>query len=170
MIELDYIINQFSKVKVNKMKPVIRNILRMSVYQLKYMDSVPDSAVCNEAVKLAKRKGFGSLSGFVNGVLRNISRNLSTITYPDRQKDQIQYLSVRYSMPEWIVRQWINDYGMEQTVSVLQAFLQETPVTIRTNLLTGSAGKAVERGRRYSRENGLRRYAGIKLCIYDLRI
>ena len=135
MIELDYIINQFSKVKVNKMKPVIRNILRMSVYQLKYMDSVPDSAVCNEAVKLAKRKGFGSLSGFVNGVLRNISRNLSTITYPDRQKDQIQYLSVRYSMPEWIVRQWINDYGMEQTVSVLQAFLQETPVTIRTNLL-----------------------------------
>ena len=107
MIELDYIINQFSKVKVNKMKPVIRNILRMSVYQLKYMDSVPDSAVCNEAVKLAKRKGFGSLSGFVNGVLRNISRNLSTITYPDGQKDQIQYLSVRYSMPEWIVRQWI---------------------------------------------------------------
>lgn len=77
MIELDYIINQFSKVKVNKMKPVIRNILRMSVYQLKYMDSVPDSAVCNEAVKLAKRKGFGSLSGFVNGVLRNISRNLA---------------------------------------------------------------------------------------------
>ena len=135
MIELDYIINQFSKVKVNKMKPVICNILRMSVYQLKYMDSVPDSAVCNEAVKLAKRKGFGSLSGFVNGVLRNISRNLSTITYPDEQKDQIQYLSVRYSMPEWIVRQWINDYGMEQTVSVLQAFLQETPVTIRTNLL-----------------------------------
>ena len=99
------------------------------------MDSVPDSAVCNEAVKLVKRKGFGSLSGFVNGVLRNISRNLSTITYPDGQKDQIQYLSVRYSMPEWIVRQWINDYGMEQTVSVLKAFLQETPVTIRTNLL-----------------------------------
>ena len=59
MIELDYIIDQFSKVKVNKMKPVIRNILRMGVYQLKYMDSVPDSAVCNEAVKLAKRKGFG---------------------------------------------------------------------------------------------------------------
>ena len=125
MIELDYIINRFSKVKVNKMKPVIRNILRMSVYQLKYMDSVPDSAVCNEAVKLAKRKGFGSLSGFVNGVLRNISRNLSTITYPDGQKDQIQYLSVRYSMPEWIVRQWINDYGMEQTEKMVCADMPE---------------------------------------------
>ena len=56
MIEIDAVINQFSKVKVNKMKPVIRTILRFSVYQLKYMDSIPDSAVCNEAVKLAAKK------------------------------------------------------------------------------------------------------------------
>ena len=169
MIELDYIINQFSKVKVNKMKPVIRNILRMSVYQLKYMDSVPDSAVCNEAVKLAKRKGFGSLSGFVNGVLRNISRNLSSITYPDGQKDQIQYLSVHYSMPEWIVKQWINDYGMERTVAgIFAGGTGYDPYQSFENH-AGSVGNAVERGRRYHRENCLCRYAGIKLCIYDLR-
>ena len=59
MIELDYITDQFSKVKVKKMKPVIRAIVRSAVYQLKYMDSVPDSAVCNEAVKLAVSTGFG---------------------------------------------------------------------------------------------------------------
>lgn len=135
MIELDYIINQFSKVRVNKMKPVIRNILRMSVYQLKYMDSVPDSAVCNEAVKLAKRKGFSSLGGFVNGVLRNVSRGLNTIEYPNAETNKTEYLSVRYSMPEWIVKQWISDYGMEQTTKVLQAFLTEAPITIRTNLM-----------------------------------
>ena len=64
MIELDYIINQFSKVKVNKMKPVIRNIIRSAVYQMKYMDSVPNSAACNEAVKLAVKKGFVNLKGF----------------------------------------------------------------------------------------------------------
>ena len=58
LIELDYILEQFSTVKVKDMKPFIRNLLRMSVYQLKYMDSVPDSAVCNEAVKLAQKKGF----------------------------------------------------------------------------------------------------------------
>ena len=69
-IELDYILNQFSKVKVKKMKPVIRNILRMGVYQLKYMEQVPASAACNEAVKLAQKKGFHNLKGFVNGVLR----------------------------------------------------------------------------------------------------
>ena len=68
LIEMDYIISQFSSVKVSRMKPAIRNILRMSVYQLKYMDSVPDSAVCNEGVKLAQRKGFFNLKGFVNGV------------------------------------------------------------------------------------------------------
>ena len=64
LIEMDYIISQFSSVKVSRMKPAIRNILRMSVYQLKYMDSVPDSAVCNEGVKLAQRKGFFNLKGF----------------------------------------------------------------------------------------------------------
>ena len=70
MIELDHIIHSFSKVKVNKMKPVIRMILRSGVYQIKYMDAVPDSAVCNESVKLAGKRGFTGLKGFVNGVLR----------------------------------------------------------------------------------------------------
>lgn len=134
MIELDYIIDQFSKVKVKKMKPVIRNILRMSVYQLKYMDAVPASAACNEAVKLAGKRGFASLGGFVNGVLRNISRNLSEITYPDEDEEPVRALSVRYSMPEWIVAQWLADYGRERTVQMLSAFLTEAPLTVRTNL------------------------------------
>ena len=134
MIELDYILNQFSKVKVNKMKPVIRNILRMGVYQLKYMDSVPASAACNEAVKLAKKKGFGSLSGFVNGVLRNVSRNLNQITYPDADKEPVKALSVRYSIPEWLTDQWITEYGREQTEQMMQVFLTDAPITIRANL------------------------------------
>jgi len=134
MVELDYIINQFSKVKVKKMKPVIRNILRMSVYQIKYMDAVPDSAACNEAVKLAGKKGFSSLKGFVNGVLRNISRGLSELSYPDKQTQPIVYYSVKYSMPEWLVEQWIKDYGMETAIEVMEAFTKESLLTIRTNL------------------------------------
>lgn len=134
MIELDYILNQFSKVKVNKMKPVIRNILRMGVYQLKYMDAVPASAACNEAVKLAKKKGFGSLSGFVNGVLRAVGRNLDAITYPDEEKEPVAALSVRYSIPEWLTKQWLFEYGKEQTKQMMCAFLTDAPITIRTNL------------------------------------
>lgn len=133
MIHLDYIINQFSNVKVNKMKPVIRNILRMSVYQLKFMDRVPASAVCNEAVKLAIKKGFRGLKGFVNGVLRSIARNISQIAYPDRT-DPLTYLSVMYSMPEWIVEDWLCTYGSEAVEEMLQAFLKKEPIAIRPNL------------------------------------
>lgn len=133
MIEIDYIINQFSNVKVNKMKPVIRCILRSAVYQLKYMDFVPDAAVCNEAVKLAEKKGFRTLKGFVNGVLRNIARNLDNITYPDKT-DDINFLSIRYSMPVWILKQWLACYDKETVEKMLEDFLKEKPTTIRCNL------------------------------------
>ena len=132
MIEIDYIINQFSKVKVNKMKPVIRNILRSTVYQLKYMDSVPNSAACNEAVKLATKKGFASLKGFVNGVLRNIERNLDNITYPD-EANLLEYLSVEYSMPEWILQKWLAQYDRATVETMLADFQMERPTTIRVN-------------------------------------
>ena len=131
-IEIDYIINQFSKVKVNKQKPVIRTILRSSVYQLKYMDQVPDRAVCNEAVKLAVKKGFVNLKGFVNGVLRNISRNLDQIVYPD-QSDETMNLSVRYSLPIWMVEKWLWTYEMDTVAKMGEAFLKERPVTVRRN-------------------------------------
>ena len=131
MMEIDYILDQFSKVKVKKMKPVIRNIMRSAVYQMKYMDSVPVSAACNEAVKLDVRKGFGSLRGFVNGVLRNVARNLDQIAYPTEPR---QRLSIQYSMPEWILNLWLKAYDSDIVEQMLQAFQRETPLTIRCNL------------------------------------
>lgn len=140
LIEIDYIINQFSKVKVNKMKPVIRTILRSGVYQLKYMDSIPDSAVCNEAVKLAEKKGFQGLKGFVNGVLRNIGRNLDQITYPGKE-DMVSYLSVRKSLPEWLVREWLEVYDPETIETMGEAFLKTAPLSVRydPHRITGEA-------------------------------
>lgn len=126
MLELDAIINRCSKVPVNKMKPVIRNLLRLSVYQLKYMDQIPDSAVCNEAVKLAQKKGFYSLKGFVNGVLRNIARKLPDMKFED--------LSIQYSTPKWIVDQWISEYGEEKATQMLADQYRDKPTTIRVNL------------------------------------
>ena len=131
MMEIDYILDQFSKVKVKKMKPVIRNIMRSAVYQMKYMDSVPVSAACTEAVKLAVRKGFGSLRGFVNGVLRNVARNLDQIEYPT---EPLKRLSIQYSMPEWILNLWLKAYDSDIVEQMLQAFQRETPLTIRCNL------------------------------------
>lgn len=132
-IELDYILNSFSKTKVKKMKPVIRNILRMGVYQLLYMDAIPDSAVCNEAVKLSKKRGLSQLSGFVNGLLRNIARNKKDIAYPDSKKDFASYLEVTYSLPKWMVEKWIASYGEEQTQKIAKGFYRDAPLSIRTN-------------------------------------
>lgn len=131
LIRIDYVINTFSKTKTDKMKPVIRTILRMSTYQILFMEAVPDSAACNEGVKLAAKKGFASLKGFVNGVLRSISRSKAAISYPDREASLEEYLSITYSMPLWIVNLWLADYGEETTERMLRGLLQERPVTIR---------------------------------------
>lgn len=122
-IELDYVIDQYAKVKTSKMKKPIRAMMRMGAYQILYMDAVPDAAACNETVKLAQKKGFATLKGFVNGVLRNIARDKDNIVYTS--------LSVKYSMPEWIVDLWTAQLGAGTTETVLAGLLREHPVTIR---------------------------------------
>jgi 16S rRNA (cytosine967-C5)-methyltransferase len=115
------------------MKPLIRNLLRMSVYQIMYMDQVPVSAVCNEAVKLAKKRGFTKLSGFVNGVLRNIARSTGSIQYPDKQKDLVVYLEVTYSFPKWLVTELLKQYDFDTVEKMMEATLKEKETTIRCN-------------------------------------
>ena len=129
-VELDYYLDHFSSVPVRKMKPLIRCLLRMSTYQILYMDAVPDSAVCNEACKLAAKRGFRTLKGFVNAVLRNISRQKDTLPLPDPE-DTVKYLGVKYSMPEWIVNLWLPEYGREGTETLLKGLMEIHPVSLR---------------------------------------
>lgn len=130
LLTIDAVLDLCSKVKVKKMKPVIRTILRMSVYQILWMDRVPDRAVCDEAVKLAVKHRFGGLSGFVNGVLRNISRRKEEFVFED--------WSLRYSMPQWILDMWEEQYGRDVTERMLKASLENRPVTVRCNLSLAS--------------------------------
>lgn len=133
-IELDYILNLYSSVPVKKMKPFIRTVMRMSVYQLLYMEQVPDSAICNEAVKLVEKRKFKNLKGFTNGVLRKISREKDKITYPSKEQEPIQYLSIKYSMPEWLILLWNKTYGIEVTKNILEGLLAIKPVSFRTSI------------------------------------
>lgn len=128
---LDFIIDGYSKTPVKKMKPIIMLLLEISVYQLFFMDRVPDSAAINEAVKLAKKRGLTGLSGFVNGVLRNIARNKENIALPDKNKDLIKYLEIKYSTPKAVVEHFINDYGSEKTEEILEAFEEKRPLVAR---------------------------------------
>lgn len=146
LIQIDYIINQFSKVKTDRMKPVILNILRMSVYQMKFLSNVPNSAVCNEAVRLAAKRGFSQLKGFVNGVLRAIDRNLEHIRYPDASKNLLKSLSVLYSMPEWIVEQWIFQYGTEEASRMMKSTMGHNgKISVRCNLSRASREECISR-------------------------
>lgn len=166
---IDYIIDSFSKTKVSDMRPLIRNILRMSVYQLKYMDAVPASAICNEAVKLTAKRGMAGLKGFVNGVLRNIARNLEHIDYPDREREPLRYFSVVYSVPLWILEQWREAFDPDVIETMLRAMGQESPTTIRVN----TSKITVEECRRLLEQQGITVRSGdyvntaLKISGYD---
>lgn len=130
-LELDYHINRFASMPVKKMKPLIRCLLRMGTYQILYMDSVPDAAAVSEAVKLAGKRKFRNLSGFVNGILRKVAANKTELSLPDKGKAPKEYLSVNYSMPEWIVEHFLLTYSFEETEQILKGLMDIRPVCIR---------------------------------------
>lgn len=109
-ITLDYILNEFSKKPVEKCKPAIRAILRMSAYQILFMEKVPDSAVIDEAVKLCRKRSFEDFCPFVNAVLRNVSKNKDSALSFDTIEDNVLRLSVKYSCPEHIVRMFLKEH------------------------------------------------------------
>lgn len=129
---LDDIIDSHSKTKTIKMKPVIRMILRMAVYQIYFMDGVKNFAAINEAVNLAKKRGFKTLSGFVNGVLRSVERGFADYKLPEK-------LSLKYSIPEWLVDVWTSAYGTEKTEEIIKGFSKGEGVVVRMNLSKGKS-------------------------------
>lgn len=134
-LSIDYIIERFSSVKIKKLSPWILNILRLGVYQLIYMSKIPESAACNESVNLARRYGHSASSRYVNAVLRNIARSKDSIEYPDKNKELSAYLSIRYSHPEWMVKNWLNRFGESFTEELLRSNNETPPLTIRVNTL-----------------------------------
>lgn len=133
-LRLDYVINQYSKTKIQKCKPMIACLLRMGCYQILFMDRVPDSAACNESVKLAKKHGFYGLSGFINGVLRTIAREKEHLQYPDETKELVRAYSVWSSTPEWLVEKLVADYGSETAKEILYSSLKDRKTSVRLNL------------------------------------
>ena len=130
---------------VSKIKTKIRNLLRMSVYQMLFLQRIPAAAACNEAVTLAKKHGLAGLAGFVNGTLRGLDR---AITASGGQREfllsvadampETERLSFLYSMPEWIVRLWREDFPKADLEAMLASSFAERGVTIRWNKSRGS--------------------------------
>lgn len=128
-LTLDYIIDSFSKKPVAKCKPVVRAILRMSAYQLLFMEKVPDSAVCDEAVKLCRKRSFEEFCPFVNGILRSISKNKEKCLDFSNIKEESLRLSVKYSCPEWIVKMFLKE--QKDVDRLLEGLLRIRPTCVK---------------------------------------
>ena len=133
-IRLDYIIDQLVPSGAAKLRNSDRIILRMGIYQLGYMNSVPEYAAVNESVILAKRFARGR-EGFVNGVLREYIKQKMLIKLPDRAEDEVKYLSVKYSYAPWIVELWLEQYKTDFVEAMLAAGNETPPLVIRRNWL-----------------------------------
>lgn len=131
-IYLDYVISYYSSKKLSKLDLTILNILRMGIYQLKFMDSVPDNAAVNESVKLTKAFKVSSASGFVNAVLRHFIRDAKTVPEP---VNDLEKMSVRYSVDKSIIKKIFTDYGQEFSQRFLDRACTKAPVFLRINTI-----------------------------------
>lgn len=132
---LDWILNGFFHGNFIKAETNVKNALRVALYQILFLDRVPQYAAVNEAVEFIKRIRGEKLAGLVNGVLRNIIRNLDGIRYPDPAEDLVQYLAVYYSHPVWMVKRWLPRFGREETEKFLAVNNEIPDLTLRINKL-----------------------------------
>ena len=137
LTKIDWVINKFSKIKTSELSNIVKGVLRTAIYQILFLDRVPDSAICNESVKLTKKYANQRTANFVNGVLRNIIRNKDNIGFP-KEDNLLEYLSIKYSHPLWLVDLWLNSYGAEFTKELLKSNNKVPPLTIRVNKLKTS--------------------------------
>ena len=140
MITIDYQLNSYLTQPLKKLKPQVLVILRLGVYQLLFMDKVPESAAVNESVKLTKSNKCAFASSLVNAVLRKCAKN--GLVLPDEKSPE--FLSVKYSCPLWLINKWKNEYGKEDTLLLLQSFCGKAESVIRVNTIRTTSEKLIK--------------------------
>ena len=134
MGRLDWILNGFYKGQFSKAIPNLKNGLRVALYQILFLDRVPDYAVVNEAVEYVKKLQGQKPADLTNAILRNIIRSKFAIRYPDPEADLIGYLSAFYSHPSWMIKRYLERFGREATEKLLEANNEKPYLTLRINL------------------------------------
>jgi 16S rRNA (cytosine967-C5)-methyltransferase len=137
---LDHIIKQLSR-KKRVVSPEILNILRLSLYQVMFLDKVPEYGATNEGVKLAKKHGDRYQANYVNAILRAYLRNRDGISFPDMEKDPVKHISVVYSHPPWLIRRWLKRFTPGEVVELATANNRIPPIGLRVNRLKASTGE-----------------------------
>ena len=134
-ITLDILLQSYCRQPLKKLMPQVRELLHIAAYQILYMDSVPSSAAVNETVELARKMKCAHATAFLNGVLRNFLRDGGSLDkiLPDKTLEPLLYLSIYYSVPQWLVDLWANDYGIERCEGILSASVNRPPLYLRVN-------------------------------------
>lgn len=140
-LRLDYIISKYSRIDIKYLSLSIHNILRMGIYQIVFLDKIPDFAAVNESVSLAKKYGNRGAASFVNAVLRNISRKGGKISYPQKQHNLTQFISIYYSFPLWLVDRWVKMFGPSFTEDLCKSLNERPKTCVRLNTLKKSCNE-----------------------------
>lgn len=138
---IDWYLAQCVTRPLDKIDKLVLNILRVSVYQLLYMDKIPVSAACNEAVNLARLFSHEGTAKFVNGVLRGLLRKKDSFTFPDEEQEAADYISLKMYHPRWLVKKWLKNYGREATEALCAFDNTPAPVCLRVNTLVTTRDK-----------------------------
>ena len=143
-LTLDWLIERTSDRPLEKLDPALRLILHVALYQVLFMDKVPDYAAVNEAVEAAKRRLHAGAAKFVNAVLRAVLRIRTKLPWPPADKDLVEHLAVVHSHPRWLVRRWLEHFGRETTAEICAADNLPPAITLRVNRLRLSRDELIQ--------------------------
>ncbi|MGE5607503.1 MAG: 16S rRNA (cytosine(967)-C(5))-methyltransferase RsmB [Bacteroidota bacterium] len=133
LLKIDFILGRLLSRPLDSLKTPVKNILRIAIYQLLRLPEIPEHAVVNTAVVETKNTKYSGLAGLVNGVLRNYLRKSDKIALPSRENNPVQFLSLEYSHPNWLVERWLARFSLETTELILKANNENPPLTVRIN-------------------------------------
>jgi 16S rRNA (cytosine967-C5)-methyltransferase len=134
-MKLDWVLTGFFHGNFTKSETNIKNALRVALYQIQFLDRVPQSAAVNEAVEFIKRMRGQKVADLVNAVLRNIIRNIENIRYPDPEEDKNRHLAVIESHPVWMAKRWVERYGYDEAKLLMEANNSIPDLALRINRL-----------------------------------
>jgi 16S rRNA (cytosine967-C5)-methyltransferase len=132
---LDHIIGHFSNTPIHKIEPGVLNILRLGLFQIIYLDRIPDSAAVNTAVELTKQIATTRVAGFVNALLRKAAGNYTNVPFSTFANNPVAFLTTSRSFPKWLAQRWLKRFNPETVTALCDTINSIPPITIRTNTL-----------------------------------
>lgn len=142
---IDWYLSQCITRPLSKIDSAVLNILRISAFQILYLDRIPDSAACNEAVSITRMYSHEGSAKFVNGVLRGLLRKLPAISFPDEEQHPADYIALKYYHPRWLVKKWLKQFGKEETIALCEFNNSAAVLSMRVNTLCSSREELLEK-------------------------